>query len=93
MTPETQALVVKALDDALVATIAEGFKGFLTRPDEGRHEAFMRGLNIAVGLHEQFVSAFKESLDEVQGRDRADGPEDVSAAHEAEAIVSERWTR
>jgi hypothetical protein len=89
MRPETQAIVVKALDQALATCIEEGFKSFLTRPDAGRNEAFLRGLNIAVGLHEQFVGVFAEEItDGTQERDGADRPEDVRPADEAEAFVS-----
>lgn len=95
MRPETQAIVVKALDQALCDCVAEAFKNFLTRPDAGRNEAFLRGLNIAVGLHEQFVSTFEpqeEILDGTQERDGANRPEDVRPADEAEAFVSKGRT-
>ena len=94
MTPETRQLVLEALDEALKGCVIQGFQGFLMRPNEEAQQAFVKGLNIAVGLHEQFVGMLqpdKEIEDVIQRRDGADRPEDVPAEDEAKAFLSRGW--
>ena len=60
MAPDTQEVVLGALDAALSLHIGKLFDVLLSaqRPDEGL-ERFWLGLNRAIGMHERLVSELK----------------------------------
>ena len=57
MTEETQELVLGALDAALAQQVGQLFDVLMSAPpDEEGIARFMRGLNQAIGVHEQLVA-------------------------------------
>ena len=60
MAPDTQEVVLGALDAALALHIGKLFDVLLSQPpEEDGLERFWRGLNNAVGMHERLVAELK----------------------------------
>ena len=92
MTPLTNIIVLTGINDALRQWV-ESEGGMIFR-DNGNVEDFLAVLNLVVGVHENLITQFtpdKEIEDAVQGRDRANWPQNVNAPYEAEAVRKGGW--
>jgi len=92
MTPDTQRLVTDAIHQALRSWAEEGVRHVFR--NQISVEEFITLLNTNVGIHENLIAQLepdKEIEDAVQGRDRADWPQDVSATHEAKTVWEGGW--
>jgi hypothetical protein len=56
MTEKTQELVLGALDAALTQQVCHLFEALVSSADDQAVDRFKRGLNLAVGVHEQLVA-------------------------------------
>jgi hypothetical protein len=72
VTPDTQELVLGALDTALVKHIVKLFGVLMSDPSDEGHVRFMTGLNQAIGAHEELRDTL--APDECTGRDFSGSP-------------------
>ena len=92
MRPETQRVIVAAFNTALSDWVKD--MAIALFHDNVSREEFLKHVNLVVGTHKNLVAQFtpdQEIEDAIQGRDRADRPQDVTATHKAKTVWEGGW--
>jgi hypothetical protein len=60
MGPDTQRIVLEALDEALAQHVLKLFDVLMSEPSEDGYARFMAGLNQGIGVHEELRSTLSQ---------------------------------